>query len=250
MVMYRFEMFAATHRGRVRRRNEDAFWFDRDHAVAVVADGMGGHPGGADASALAVEAFSTWFVGQVESPSPLDLGDTMSDSVERAHRRIRQAVEEDRTLDGMGTTLTAVAFEGFSGLAVAQVGDSRAYRLRGAELTMLTEDQTWVTEAVAAGRLAPSAAATHPLSHVLSQAVGVDLAPTPAIDRFDVCDGDTYLLCSDGLTGPVSDADIGRILRAPDTSDDLDQTSAALIQAALDGGGPDNVTVVLIRVSH
>lgn len=246
--MYQFEMYAATHRGRIRQRNEDAYWFDTVGAVAVVADGMGGHPAGADASALAVQAFADCFAPDRSSDD--DLGDTMANGVDEAHALIRATVDADPKLDGMGTTLTAIAFGPGSIAVVAQVGDSRAYRLRDRSLTRLTQDQTWVSEAIASGRLDPSAAETHPLSHVLSQAVGVDVEPTPVIDHHEVRLDDLYLLCSDGLTGPVPDPRVEEILTACSEGAGLDDAAEQLVEAALAGGGPDNVTVVLVRVTR
>ena len=244
----RLDMHAATHRGLVRQRNEDSWWFDPKSGIAVVADGMGGHPAGADASALAVGALADTFRTPALEVSPEVLGETMAAGVGRAHERIREAVQEDENLDGMGTTLTALAFGAGGSLVVGHVGDSRAYRFRDNVLEQLTEDHTWVADAVAAGQLSSSAATSHPYSHVLSQAVGVDMSPTPDVTRHEIRTGDVYLLCSDGLTGPVSDASIREILAGTVTEGRLEEAPPRLVEAALAGGGPDNVTAVLVRV--
>lgn len=245
---FRLDMHAATHRGLVRQRNEDSWWFDPASGVAVVADGMGGHPAGADASALAVGALADTFAAVTEATSAQRLGETMVAGVERAHARIREAVEDDTTLDGMGTTLTAVAFGSDGRLVVGHVGDSRAYRLRDGRLELLTEDHTWVADAIASGRLSPRAASSHPMSHVLSQAVGVDLSPTPDVTMHDVRAGDVVLLCSDGLTGPVSDDAIREILADALSCGRLEEAPPRFVDAALAAGGPDNITAVLVRV--
>lgn len=241
-------MHAATHTGLVRRRNEDSWWFDTTSGIAVVADGMGGHPAGADASALAVAAFADTFGAGIHEGSAEELGETMAEAVGRAHESIRDAVDDDESLDGMGTTLTALAFGSTGGLVVGHVGDSRAYRFRGDALDRLTEDHTWVADAIASGQLSPDVVTSHPLSHVLSQAVGVDLSPTPDVTRYEVESGDVYLLCSDGLTGPVPDHLIRQILAEAIPNGRIEGAPPRLIEAALAAGGPDNITAVLVRV--
>lgn len=243
-------MHAASHRGHVRSRNEDAWWFDPRVGVAVVADGMGGHPAGADASALAVEAFARALTGGTPSDAPESRparGAAMARSVDAAHAGIRAAVESQPAWEGMGTTLTAVWFGPDDDLYLAHVGDSRAYRLRDGRLEALTRDHTWVAEAVATGRIPASAAERHPMSHVLTQAVGVDMPPLPDVDRFDVRPGDVFLLCSDGLTGPVPEERIWEILSQALSVDRLAEAPDDLIDAALGGGGPDNITAVVVR---
>jgi protein phosphatase len=243
----RLDMHAASHIGLVRQRNEDSWWFDTHSGIAVVADGMGGHPAGADASALAVSAFADTFGSGPREWSSEQLGETMAEGIERAHDRIRQAADDDESLEGMGTTLTALAFGPDGGLVVGHVGDSRAYRYRDDVLELLTHDQTWVADAIASGRLSPRAASAHPLSHVLTQAVGVDLSPTPDVTRHEARNGDVYLLCSDGLTGPVSDELIHQVLADTVPDGRLDEAAPRLIEAALAAGGPDNITAVLVR---
>ena len=244
----RLDMHAATHKGLVRQRNEDSWWFDTTSGIAVVADGMGGHPAGADASALAVGAFADAFGDGGHEESFEELGETMAEAVGQAHESIRDAVDDDESLDGMGTTLTALAFGSEGGLVVGHVGDSRAYRFRSDALEQLTEDHTWVADAIASGQLSPDVATSHPLSHVLSQAVGVDLPPTPDVTQHEVQSGDVYLLCSDGLTGPVSDDLIRQILSDTVPNGRLEDAPPRLIEAALAAGGPDNITTVLVRV--
>lgn len=239
-------MWASSHRGRVRARNEDAWWLDPALRLAMVADGMGGHPAGADASALAVRAFSGALTRDGEGSSNGDRGEAMARSVEAAHGDIRAAVEAEPAHEGMGTTLTAAALGPGDELFVAHVGDSRAYLFRDGVLVALTRDHTWVREAVEMGRIPAGAADNHPMSHVLTQAVGIEFAPRPDVERVQLRADDVVLLCSDGLTGPVPDAEIRRILDDAAASATLDAAPERLVEAALDAGGPDNVTVVVL----
>ncbi|MBT8403807.1 MAG: protein phosphatase 2C domain-containing protein [Gemmatimonadetes bacterium] len=245
-MAFRYDMFGASHKGHVRTRNEDSWWTDPTAGLAVVADGMGGHPAGADASAVAVRAFVD-AVGSDTVASGPDRGGTMAQGVIAAHQGIRSAVDVEPTHEGMGTTLTAARLCPSGRMMFAHVGDSRLYRLRSGELRAITRDHTWVAEAVETGQIAPSAAATHPMSHVLTQAVGIDAAPEPDVGEDDVRDGDLLLLCSDGLTGPVADDEIRSVLCEALGDDSLDEAPARLIAAALTRGGPDNITAVVIR---
>jgi protein phosphatase len=246
-MLFRFDMYGASHKGHVRARNEDAFWTDPATGLAVVADGMGGHPAGADASAVAVRAFVDAVAPNVEE-SRTPTGDAMANGVAAAHEGIREAVCVEPSREGMGTTLTAAMLAPRGAMTVAHVGDSRLYRLRGKELRALTRDHTWIAEAVEAGHIPASAASSHPMSHVLTQAVGVDYPPEPDVDEHEVEDGDVLLLCSDGLTGPVDDRAIQTILQTAAGEDRFDEAPAQLIAAALTRGGPDNITAVVVRV--
>ena len=242
----RYDMFGASHKGHVRTRNEDSWWTDPTTGLAVVADGMGGHPAGADASAVAVRAFVDAIRADTIGSSP-DGGETMALGVIAAHEGIRTAVGVEPKHEGMGTTLTAARLSPSGRMTFAHVGDSRLYRLRDGELHALTRDHTWVAEAVETGQIPPSAAATHPMAHVLTQAVGIDAAPEPDVGEYDVREGDLLLLCSDGLTGPVAEDDIRGLLNEALGDDSLDEAPARLIAAALTRGGPDNITAVVVH---
>ena len=226
---------------------------DAEKGIAVVADGMGGHPAGDVASALAVEAASRRLQELLDSPSlgeasPDGLGDGMAGAVRAADQRVRDAAEEDPGRRGMGTTLTALLVERGSGrVVVGHVGDSRAYRLRAGALELLTRDHTWVQEQVDAGHLTPAQARGHPYSSVLTQGVGLETPAEPDVTVLEAAAGDLYLVCSDGLVGMVHDRDIERLLL--ETADSGLATQAeALVDAANRGGGIDNVTVALVRV--
>ncbi len=247
-MAFEFDMYGLSHTGHVRTRNEDTLLLDPDAGLAVIADGMGGHPGGADASALAVRLFVDEFLREDVIHSSLAWGETMARSVAAAHAGVRKAVQADPALEGMGTTLTAAALTPDGRLIVAHVGDSRGYRLRAGNLTRLTRDHTWVAEAIEQGILSTRAAADHPMAHVITQAVGIEYAPAPDIEAHALEAGDLLLLCSDGLTGPVPDDAIRATLLSALAHGRLDDAPRRLIAAALANGGPDNVTVAVVQV--
>jgi serine/threonine protein phosphatase PrpC len=235
--MSRILRAAASDRGLVREQNEDAY-FVGERLVAV-ADGIGGLPAGEVASEIAIRTLR-----------PLDadpLGESVTDAlraaVSEANRRIGEAVAAEAGREGMGTTLTAILFE--AGRAtLAHIGDSRAYLLRGGNLTQLTRDDTYVQALVDRGAITPDEALRHPHRSVVTQALqGDDVNPTYTAMRTGA--GDRYLLCSDGLSDVVDDASIAGTLR---DSADLADCAAGLLKLALAGGGPDNITVVLAEV--
>lgn len=238
-------LIGVSDQGRVRDRNEDAFRLVPTSGLAIVADGMGGHPAGREASALAVEVFA-----EHTSTFNGDWGARMAEGVEAAHRRLIAEGERDPDRRGMGTTLTALHIDRSDGAAsLVHVGDSRAYRLRDGQLSRLSRDHTWVQEQIDAGHIEPDRAFRHPLGHVLTRVVGGgEGPPTPQLRAFDVEPGDLYLLCTDGLTTHLTDEAIHELLRGEtDTSGAL---ATALVAAANAGGGTDNVTVVLVQIGE
>ena len=243
--------------GRARTRNEDSLALVPSKGIAVVADGMGGHPGGDVASRIAAVRTAEMLEERL-GPGPFAEQDlsarmrgAMMESVMSAHRAIRKACTEDEDLEGMGTTLTVMALDLDSNrYALGHVGDSRAYRFRAGELSQLTRDDTWVQERVEAEELTPEQARNHPFSHILTQCVGLPDAPTPHILDGTAQADDVYLLCSDGLVGMLEDEDIAHILleQLGDAShaEGLEAAAAALVAAANEAGGYDNVTVALM----
>ena len=221
---------AATDIGRIREKNEDSYL--SDEPLFAVADGMGGHKGGEVASQLALET--------LEAERTADLGQRVRDANAAVFERSRT----DSSVQGMGTTVTAVVVEGTSAL-FAHVGDSRAYLLRAGDLRQLTDDHTLVARMVKSGEITEAEAEVHPHRSVLTRALGTE--PDVIVDEFDVAltDGDRLLLCSDGLTGMVTEEQIVAILSAaPDPQDAADR----LIRAANRAGGVDNITVVVIDI--
>jgi protein phosphatase len=239
----RLSSFAGTDVGLARSGNEDSYLCGR--TVFAVADGLGGHQGGEVASAMAVEPLAA-LDGRAFADAR-QAAEALTAAIAEANRAILERAREDRTLWGMGTTVTAAAVAADRLLQLAHVGDSRAYLLRGGgPLRQLTEDHTAVAEAVGRGLLTRAQAAVHPQRGVVTRAVGLD--PGVRVDTpppLELAEGDQVLLCSDGLTEVVDDERIAEVLAG---QADGDGACRALIAAANDAGGPDNVTVVLLRV--
>lgn len=254
--MAQLQAAAATDRGRVRRRNEDAYVLEPDLGLAAVADGMGGHPAGDVASRLAseelrarlsrVDALPSFTPRQPASRSPM--GASMAAAVLSADARVRAAAESDEEQAQMGTTITALLFDAERARAVVgHVGDSRAYLYDDGRLRQITRDHTWVQQQIERGALREAEARGHPWAHVLVQALGVGDPVEPEIVELEARAGQLYLLCTDGLTTMLPDVAIERAL-ADALPRGLDATARALVEAANDRGGVDNVTVVLVRV--
>jgi PPM family protein phosphatase len=230
------EHYAGTDTGRQRRANEDSLL--ARSPLFVVADGMGGAQAGEVASRIAVESFSR---GLDDAARP-ELA--LSELVLAANSRIHELSHSNAEQAGMGTTLTAV-YVGEQEVAIAHVGDSRAYCLRGGELLRLTDDHSLVDELVRQGRLTPEEAVEHPQRSVITRALGPETTVDVDTRSFRARAGDVYLLCSDGLTTMVEEAQLAAVLLAhPRLSD----AGEALIAAANQAGGRDNITVVLLRL--
>jgi serine/threonine protein phosphatase PrpC len=237
----RLSSFAGTDVGRARSGNEDSYVCGR--TVFAVADGLGGHQGGEVASAAAVEPLAA--LDGREFAEPGEAAGALAAAIREGNSAILERAAGDPGLWGMGTTVTAAALAGDRHLQLAHVGDSRAYLLRDGSLEQLTTDHTVVGELVRRGRLTPEQAAIHPERSILTRAVGLDpRVPVDTPDPLELRDGDQVLLCSDGLTEAVDDDRIAELLSA---ADDGDAACRSLIDAANAAGGPDNITVVLLR---
>ena len=238
----RLSTFAGTDVGRTRSGNEDSYFCGR--TVFAVADGLGGHQGGEVASAAAVQPLAA--LDGREFADPAEAAEALTAAIREANAAILDRAAGDPGLWGMGTTVTAAAVAGDQ-LQLAHVGDSRAYLLRDGALEQLTTDHTVVAELVRRGRLTPELAAIHPERSILTRAVGLDArVPVDTPDPLDLRPGDQCLLCSDGLTEAVPDPTIAELLS---TDEDGNAACRSLIDAANEAGGPDNITVVLVRVS-
>ena len=246
--------FGLTDVGRKRKHNEDAYLLDAERGLFVVADGMGGHAAGEVASRLTVESIqefisgteddhdNTWPFGYNNRYS-VD-GNRLSTAVERANEKVMRAVVNRPELKGMGTTVVAALFDE-KRVTLVHVGDSRAYLLRDAELRRLTDDHSWVQEQVNAGILSEEEARSHPLKNVVTRALGGGAHVAVDLIEIPVGDGDRYLLCSDGLTGMVSDDEIHDALASPRS---LEQVVRGLIDLANERGGVDNITAITVEV--
>ncbi len=244
---------AKSHSGLVREANEDTMIADARLALFAVADGLGGHLGGEVASRIAVDTIVE-FVSASGRDSTITWpygfnvdcsfeGNQLRNGVLLANQHIRRRAETEPEHAGMGSTVIAVAVADNRASFVA-VGDSRLYRWQRDTLTQLSEDDTWVAAMVRAGAAAESVR-HHQMRHMLTKALGsvAELQGRPHDVPLDA--GDLLLLCSDGLHGPLGDEGIARVLGAPSTG--LEATASALIDAANAAGGPDNITVVLVR---
>ena len=227
---------ARTDRGLLRANNQDSvFAGDR---LLVIADGMGGHAAGDVASRLVVAAF----VDLDELPLGSDMVRPLTDATREGNSAIAEMVDENPELDGMGTTLTALLFDG-PVVALAHVGDSRAYLYRNGVLHQISHDDTFVQSLVDDGRITADEAAHHPQRSLLLRALnGTEM--DPSITMRETSAGDRFLICSDGLSDVVSPEAIADALAGPDP----DSVADTLIQLALVGGGPDNVTVIVADV--
>jgi protein phosphatase len=246
---------AASHTGMRRPSNEDSHVARPDLGLFVVADGMGGHVGGEVASRAAVDAIEAFVadtteVGQNDTwPFPFDpalsvQANRLKSGFRLANRAIAATMATEQDLRGMATTASALLMAG-AGAVVAHVGDSRVYLQRGGKLQRVTRDHSWVEEQVRAGTLTATAARQHPWRNVVTRALsGGD---DPEVDVYDVelQPHDRLLLCSDGLFGVVPDDRIETLLGGPG---DLPSVCETLIAAANEGGGPDNITVLVLQV--
>lgn len=221
--------------GRVRKANEDAMLVDAP--IFVVADGMGGHLAGDVASATAVETIKR----SVEDQPPKEPSHLES-YVRAANKAIWDKALADPQLQGMGTTCTLLHLDGETA-HLAHVGDSRAYLLREGDVTQLTEDHTLVERMVREGKLQREQASRHPQRSIITRALGVEAEVEVDLLAVDVTEGDRVLLCSDGLSSMIEDEAIRQILG---DASDAEGAANQLVEAALDAGGEDNVTVVVL----
>ncbi|MET9382009.1 Stp1/IreP family PP2C-type Ser/Thr phosphatase [Streptomyces sp. NPDC002928] len=229
---------AGSHKGMIREGNEDSGY--AGPRLLAIADGMGGAAAGEVASS---EAISTIVALDEDIPGS-DVLTSLGTAVQRANDQLRAMVEEDPQLEGMGTTLTALLWTG-QRLGLVHVGDSRAYLLRDGVLTQITQDHTWVQRLVDEGRITEEEATTHPQRSLLMRALGSGEHVEPDLSIREVRAGDRYLICSDGLSGVVSHQTLEDTLASYQGPQ---ETVQELIQLALRGGGPDNITVIIADV--
>jgi protein phosphatase len=232
------EQYAGTDTGRQRRANEDSLLARAP--LFVVADGMGGAQAGEVASRIAVESFQG---GLDDSAEPEE---ALAALARVANSRIHELSHSHAEQAGMGTTLTAI-YVGEREVSIAHVGDSRAYRLRDGELQRLTEDHSLVDELLRQGRLTPEEAVEHPQRSVITRALGPEGVVEVDTRSYGARNGDVYLLCSDGLTTMLPEESLKDVLLAHST---LREAGEALIAAANEAGGRDNITVVLVRLEE
>lgn len=236
-----------THRGMVRSENQDSIYLSRQGAnfphLFLVADGMGGANGGRTASSMAVDIFSRHFF---DNWRHLGEEESIRLAVRKANAEIYAQSLKDDALHGMGTTLVGLVVLQSARALVVNIGDSRCYLFRGQCLRQISEDHSLVQEMKKSGKLTEKQARKHEMRNILSRALGVE--PEASEDIFHVNDlqeNDLFLLCSDGLHGPVSQEAMHRVLAQPH---DIPQKVHELQTLAIENGGPDNISVVLVRV--
>jgi protein phosphatase len=248
-----FDFFAATDVGRRRKNNEDALICIPQVGIFLVADGMGGEKYGEVASHMAADRFVnlvTPYLADEEMTIPFDYTQgeyflsVLVHAIEGANQAVVEYSEENATHKGMGSTLTAAVWHDNT-LFVGHVGDTRLYRITLKKILLETEDHSKVQEMVRQKIISPEEAWNHPQKNVITRCVGRKKKITPDVFSLKIKDGDTFLLCSDGLTDMLRDEEIHQIILL---SDSLRSAGNQLIQSANDRGGKDNITVVLFRL--
>ncbi len=243
------ELFAAVDPGRARSNNEDSVAIDASVSLAVLADGMGGYNAGEVASNMATTfiraELGRWLREASSQASDAEVRRAMDICVDNANRAIFNAANSNPQYAGMGTTLVVAVFRD-TRLMLGHVGDSRCYRLRAGRLQQITRDHSLLQEQIDAGLITPEQAAFSVNKNLVTRAVGVEDTVLLETHQHDVLPDDLYLLCSDGLSDMLPDAGIGQLLMSSET---LEGRSRALIAAANDAGGKDNISVIVVRAS-
>jgi PPM family protein phosphatase len=243
------EFHAAVDPGRARANNEDSVGIDPEADLAVLADGMGGYNAGEVASQMLTSFVSNelgrWLREASMLASDADVRRAMDICVDNANRAIFNASNSNPQYAGMGTTLVLAVFRERR-LLLGHVGDSRAYRLRGGRLQQLTRDHSLLQEQIDAGLITPEQAAFSANKNLVTRAVGVEDTVLLETHQHEVQPGDTYLMCSDGLSDMLDDTTIGQVMLAHES---LPAAATALIDAANEAGGKDNIAVILARAA-
>jgi serine/threonine protein phosphatase PrpC len=233
-----------------RSQNQDCLFRDHTLGLFVVADGMGGHKAGEVASRVAVDAvveFVRVTAASSELTWPYPFDPRLSVGANRlivamrvANRKVHEGGRGDPQLSGMGTTLVGALLEG-DRIVIAHVGDSRAYRFRAGELEQITQDHTWVAAMLAAD--ANARTEDHPMRHVLTSGIGMREDVMPTVTERPLASGDQWLLCSDGVHGPLDESGLKAALSKPSA----DEAAGEVVRAALAAGGTDNATAIVLR---
>jgi serine/threonine protein phosphatase PrpC len=234
-----------THAGRVRRFNEDAVAADQEFGIAMVADGMGRNRAGEVASGMARDIVLAGLraAGSYPMRKPAQ---AIQQVLEKANRSIFKAANENPGYRGMGSTLALLYFGG-DHVSLAHVGDSRVYRLRQGHLTLLTRDDSLLSDLVESGLISAQEASGSRNRHLVTQALGIQEHFSTRMREEDLRSGDVFLICSDGLSDMVDESDIELIISSLHTN--LQLAAKHLVQLANDNGGLDNVSVVLVKVN-
>jgi len=235
--------WSATDVGQKREHNEDSLLCNDALGLYAVADGMGGHQGGEQASRMAVEVLEREMTARLATPAPV--AEAMREATILASQAIYESAQASPERAGMGTTLTGLCFHDGT-LTLCHVGDSRAYLLRDGRARQLTEDHSWIQEQVRAGLLSPGDAIVSRFRNIITRSVGFEPTVTPDLFTMPVEAGDCYLVCSDGLSNYLSVDEIGRVLGMQFYG----EAGQALVEIANERGGDDNITCVVVYVAN
>ncbi len=229
--------------GLIRSSNQDAYYIDPEGRFFIVADGMGGHAGGEQASRIATQKIQEYLVANWGYS--LSGEELLENALWQANEAILQDQQQHPERADMGTTAVVVIFPDRESPLYAHVGDSRLYRFRESLLEQITEDHTWVARALKMGEISSDEARIHPFRHVLSRCLGREDLHAVEVQPLDVKLGDRLLLCSDGLTEELADEKIAAYLKQMPI---LEKAAFSLIEAAKEHGGHDNITVILVAL--
>jgi protein phosphatase len=245
-------MVALSDAGRVRPHNEDSVLALPELGLAILADGMGGYNAGEVASAMAVESIGNELKQSLPALRALPVAEALPSlredilfAVNRANTAILDAALANPDCKGMGTTLVIAAFFDQQ-IMVAHLGDSRLYRYRGGKLEQLTRDHSWLDEQLASGAISAEHAEAAAFQNVVTRALGIEPQIDLELHDYPTHPGDTYVLCSDGLSDMLDDDAIGQTLAQ--TGDQVEEAARSLVAKANDNGGRDNISIVLVRI--
>lgn len=251
--MSKLEIAAATDPGQVRTNNEDSIATDGDLGLVVLADGMGGHQAGEVASGLAVDLIIRHMSHVFENPGSVKPENGVSvetqsigDAIRLANSAVHETSQKRPECAGMGSTVVAAAFHDDK-ISVGHVGDSRLYRLRDNTLEQLTVDHSVVQELLSRGLISAEEARTAYNKNLVTKALGVEAQVEPEVNEFQVQEDDLYLLCSDGLNDVLDDEAIKTLLETD--NDELDPVVGRMITKTNNEGGPDNISVIIVRTN-
>lgn len=243
-MSYKINVVGLTDTGLVRRSNEDAWKQVPELDFIVLADGMGGHQAGEVAAQEAVN-ISCKLVKKIKKQATLfEIRDEIAHIIQQVNIAIHQLSRSDEHLRGMGTTLCCLQIKE-TGIVYGHVGDSRIYRMRNKKLEQLTSDHSLLRELLDLGQLSESQASDFLYKNILTKAIGTEAVVEPSVYTGDIADGDIFLLCSDGLSDPLSQKELETILKKAPS---IEEAAKTYIQEAKFKGGYDNITVVLVQV--
>ncbi|MEA5575098.1 Stp1/IreP family PP2C-type Ser/Thr phosphatase [Anabaena sp. UHCC 0451] len=235
----------STDPGLIRSNNQDSYCIDPEGRFFIVADGMGGHAGGEEASRIATQEIQAYLLANWQSSQSAQ--ELLEQALLAANTAILQDQQTHAERSDMGTTAVVVVFRDPEPPLCAHIGDSRLYRFRESQLKQITEDHTWIARAIQLGDLSVEEARLHPYRHVLSRCLGREDVHQVDVQPLDIKVGDCLLLCSDGLTEELVEQEIKSCLQDVPL---LDKAAFSLVEAAKEHGGHDNITVVLVSIEE